>query len=51
MTTKSIPQVGDQLRITHNSDPALCTPRETVTVVSVEYDGDKITMMKGEVNE
>lgn len=36
MSIKSVPQVGDQLRITQNSDPSLCTPGETVTVVKVE---------------
>jgi hypothetical protein len=31
-----IPRIGEQLRITEDSDAALCTPGETVTVVQVE---------------
>lgn len=33
----TLPQVGDQLRITNDSDPALCTPGEVVTIVKMEF--------------
>ena len=30
------PRAGERLRIAINSDPTLCTPGETVTIVRVE---------------
>jgi hypothetical protein len=32
------PQVGEPLLISEDSDPELCTPGETVTVMQVEQD-------------